>query len=116
MSKRKVRLFLADMLESIEKVQRYTAGVDFERFAGDDLLVDAVVRNLEIIGEAARHIPETLRQRYPEVPWKRVVGLRNVVVHEYFAVDVEILWAIVHKNLPELKVALQRMLNDLETE
>jgi len=80
MSKRKVQLFLvfslrrsnlADMLESIEKVQRYTAGVDFERFAGDDLLVDAVVRNLEIIGEAARHIPETVRRRYTEVPWKR---------------------------------------------
>jgi len=71
MSKRKVRLFLADMLESIEKVQRYTAGVDFERFAGDDLLVDAVVPNLEIISEAARHIPETVRKHYPEVAWKR---------------------------------------------
>jgi len=116
MSKRKVQLFLADMLASIEKIERYTAGVDFERFTGDDLLVDAVVRNLEIIGEAARHIPEQVRQRYPEVPWQRVVGLRNIVVHEYFAVDVKIVWTIVRENLPGLKVALQRMLTDLEAE
>jgi uncharacterized protein with HEPN domain len=116
MSKRKVRLFLADMLESIDKIQRYTAGVDFERFAGDDLLLDAVVRNLEIIGEAARHIPETVRRRYPEVPWKRVVGLRNIVVHEYFAVDVEIVWTIIRENLPALEDALQKMLTDLEAE
>jgi uncharacterized protein with HEPN domain len=90
--------------------------VDFERFAGDDLLLDAVVRNLEIIGEAARHIPETVRRRYPEVPWKRVVGLRNIVVHEYFAVDVEIVWTIIRENLPALEDALQKMLTDLEAE
>jgi len=116
MSKRKVRLFLADMLESIEKIQRYTAGVNFERFVSDDLLVAAVVRNLEIIGEAARHIPETVRRRYPEVPWKRVVGLRNIVVHEYFAVDLEIVWTIIRENLPALKDDLQKMLTDLEAE
>jgi len=116
MSKRKVRLFLKDMLESIEKTQRYTAGVDFERFAGDDLLVDAVVRNLEIIGEAARHIPDPVRKRYPEVPWQRVIGLRNIVVHEYFAVDLEIVWTIIRENLPALKDTLQKMLSELEAE
>jgi uncharacterized protein with HEPN domain len=74
------------------------------------------VRNLEIIGEAARHIPETVRRRYPEVPWKRVVGLRNIVVHEYFAVDLEIVWTIIRENLPALKDTLQKMLTDLEAE
>jgi len=74
MSKRKVQLFLADMLTSIEKIERYTAGVDFERFTCDDLLVDAVVRNLEIIGEAARHIPDPVRQHYPEIPWQWAQG------------------------------------------
>ncbi len=113
MSKRDVRLFLADMLESIEKIERYTRGLNFEQFAANDLVVDAVVRNLEIIGEAARRIPEALRQRYPDVPWRRVVGLRNVVVHEYFDVDLGIVWTIVRENLPTLKEFLRNMLADL---
>jgi uncharacterized protein with HEPN domain len=75
--------------------------------------VDAVVRNLEVIGEAARQIPSEVRERYPEVPWRRVIGLRNVVVHEYFAVDVEIVWTVVRQSLPELKEALRRMMAEL---
>ncbi len=75
--------------------------------------MDAVVRNLEIIGEAARQIPSEVRERYPEVPWRRVIGLRNVVVHEYFAVDVEIVWTVVRQSLPELKEALRRMMAEL---
>ncbi|WP_238569903.1 DUF86 domain-containing protein [Thermus thermophilus] len=102
------------MLESLEKIERYTAGLTFERFAQDDRTVDAVVRNLEVIGEAARQIPSEVRERYPEVPWRRVIGLRNVVVHEYFAVDVEIVWTVVRQSLPELKEALRRMMAELE--
>jgi uncharacterized protein with HEPN domain len=101
------------MLESLEKMERYTTGLTFERFAWDDRTVDAVVRNLEIIGEAARQIPSEVRERYPEVPWRRVIGLRNVVVHEYFAVDVEIVWTVVRRSLPELKEALRRMMAEL---
>ncbi len=114
MSKRDARLLLQDMLESLEKIERYTAGLTFERFAQDDRTVDAVVRNLEVIGEAARQIPSEVRERYPEVPWRRVIGLRNVVVHEYFAVDVEIVWTVVRQSLPELKEALRRMIAELE--
>ncbi|BBL82788.1 DUF86 domain-containing protein [Thermus thermophilus] len=114
MSKRDARLLLQDMLESLEKIDRYTAGLTFERFAQDDRTVDAVVRNLEVIGEAARQIPSEVRERYPEVPWRRVIGLRNVVVHEYFAVDVEIVWTVVRQSLPELKEALRRMMAELE--
>jgi uncharacterized protein with HEPN domain len=114
MSKRDARLFLADMLESIEKIERYTASLDFEQFAADDLIVDAVTRNLEIIGEAARQIPGPIRRRYPEIAWRRVVGFRNIVIHEYFAVDLGIVWTIIRKNLPALKHALQNMLADLE--
>lgn len=101
-------------MESLEKIERYTAGLTFERFAQDDRTVDAVVRNLEVIGEAARQIPSEVRERYPEVPWRRVIGLRNVVVHEYFAVDVEIVWTVVRQSLPELKEALRRMMAELE--
>jgi uncharacterized protein with HEPN domain len=101
------------MLESLEKIERYATELTFERFARDDRTVDAVVRNLEVIGEAARQIPSEVRERYPEVPWRRVIGLRNVVVHEYFAVDVEIVWTVVRQSLPELKEALRRMMAEL---
>ena len=114
MSKRDVRLFLLDMLDAIAKIDRYTRGLNFERFAQESLVVDAVVRNLEIIGEAAKHVPETMRQQYTGVKWKRVVGFRNIVVHEYFDVDIEIVWTIVKEQLPILKQVLQSMLADLD--
>ena len=81
-----------------------------------DMVLDAVVRNLEIIGEAARHLPETLRLRYHEIDWRRVVGFRNIVIHEYFDVDPEIVWTIATKHLPVLKKVLEQMKSDLELE
>jgi uncharacterized protein with HEPN domain len=112
MPKRDVRLLLADMLDAIAKVDRYAAGLSFETFEQNDLVVDGVVRNLEIIGEAARQLPHELRQRYPAVDWARVVGFRNIVIHAYFDVDVEIVWTIATQRLPELKAVLQQMLKD----
>jgi uncharacterized protein with HEPN domain len=113
MSKRDPRLFLTDMLESIAKIERYTAGLSFEQFEANDMALDAVVRNLEVIGEAARHIPPALRERYAEVEWSRVVGFRNIVIHTYFAVDVEIVWVIATQRLSELSAVLHEMLQDL---
>jgi uncharacterized protein with HEPN domain len=114
MSKRDVRLFLTDMLEAIEKIERYITGLTFEQFEGSDMVVDAVVRNLEIIGEAARQIPPDLRDQYPEIDWTRVVGFRNIVIHEYFDVDVEIVWTIATQRLSELKAVLRRMFHDID--
>jgi len=101
------------MLEAIEKIERYIVGLTFEGFEYNEMVVDAVVRNLEIIGEAARHIPEELRQRYTGVDWRRVVGFRNIIIHEYFDVDLEIVWAIATTQLGDLKAILQAMLADL---
>lgn len=78
------------------------------------MAVDAVVRNLEVIGEAARYIPENLRNKYTGVDWRRVVGFRNIVIHKYFDVDLEIAWVIATKQLQDLKKILQTMLKDLE--
>lgn len=112
-SRRDVQWYLADMLEAVRKIERYTAGLSFQQFEADDMVVDAVVRNLEIIGEAAKRIPVELQEKYTGVDWARVVGFRNIVIHEYFSVDLEIVWTIATQRLHTLKGVLQQMLQEL---
>ncbi|ADW20762.1 MULTISPECIES: DUF86 domain-containing protein [Thermus] len=114
MSKRQLRLYLTDMLQAIGRIERYLSGLDWDAFLESDLHLDAVTRNLEILGEAARHLPEEIKSRYPEIPWRRVVGLRNVVAHQYFAVDPEVVWTIAKEQVPTLKETLQRMLREVD--
>jgi len=116
MSKRSLVFFIKDMLEAITKIERYVCGLTYENFAENDMVLDAVVRNLEVIGEAARHLPQELRERYNDIDWRRVVGFRNIVVHEYFDVDPQIVWVIATQHLTELKGVLEKMLNDLGEE
>ncbi len=114
MSKRDFKIFVQDMLFSVEKIERYTSGIkSFEEFSNQDIVVDAVLRNLEIIGEAASKIPDDIRSKYSEIPWKRVVGLRNVVIHGYFVVDLKIIWTIIKEQLPSLKENLKKMIEEL---
>jgi len=94
----------------VEKVERYTSGMSLEEFRNSDMVVDAVVRNLGIIGEAARHVPFELQERYAEVPWTEMRGIRNVVVHEYSAVSVPVLWDTVKNDLPPLVPLLEEIL------
>jgi uncharacterized protein with HEPN domain len=103
-----------DVLDAIEKIERYTAGVTFDQFEANEMVLDAVVRNLEIIGEATRYLPSSLRERYTQIEWSRVVGFRNIVIHAYFAVDVEIVWTIATQRLSELKTVLTQMLEDYD--
>ncbi len=103
MSHRPISLLVADILESIEKIERYTAGLDRAAFLGDEKTTDSVVRNLEIIGEAANRIPESFTAQHPEIQWRRIVGLRNRIVHDYFGLDLEIVWEILVNELPALK-------------
>lgn len=107
MSYRTARLLLADMLDRFDRIERYIAGLDGVAFLQDSKTCDSVVRNLEIIGEAANRLPPELTQRHPEIPWRRIVGLRNRVVHEYFDVDLELVWEIVCVELPALKPLLR---------
>ena len=116
MSKRDVRLFLTDMLEAIEKIERYTEGLTLEELWENDLVADAVVRNLEVIGEAARHVPMEVRECFPEINWRQIVAFRNVVIHEYFAVDLDIVWTVAERHLPQLKRAVQKILAKLNRE
>lgn len=105
--RREASVFLADIVKACEKVSRYTEGLSQEQFRADDKTRDAVVRNLEIIGEAAKKIPDDLRREMPGVEWQRIAGLRDVLIHEYFAVDVDIVWDIVQTKVPQLFAAVR---------
>lgn len=107
-------LFLEDLIESMEIVMEYLDGLTYEEFENDRMRIDAVLRNIQIIGEAARNIPDDIREKNPGVPWGRIVGLRNIVVHAYFGVDLEIIWKIGKENIPETKPMIVRILKDLD--
>jgi len=100
--------YLEDILESCNKIVRYTNGVSFEQFTRDDKTYDAVVRNLEIIGEAAKNIPEAARVKMPGIEWKKTSGLRDVIAHAYFGIDDAILWDVVQHKVPELKHSIEQ--------
>ena len=107
MSKRDWKILFEDILESIYKIDNYTKGIDFEAFKSNSMLIDAVVRNIEIIGEATSKIPDEIKNKFSEVPWVKLKGIRNRIVHDYFGVDVEIIWKIIEKDLVELRQQIE---------
>lgn len=113
MSKRDTEILLADTIESIDKILLYTKDVSFNDFSKDDRTIDAVIRNLEIIGEAANKISETAKREIKNVEWYKIVGLRNVVIHEYFGVDINIIWQVIVNNLKPLKESIENYLKEL---
>jgi uncharacterized protein with HEPN domain len=102
-------LRVEDILEAIERIEAYTAGLTFESFAADQKTVDAVVRNIEIIGEAVGNVPEEIQRRYPAIPWSR---MRNVLIHRYDEVSLPILWQTIQRNLPPLVAPLRAILEE----
>ena len=112
MSKRDWKLFVEDILECIGKIEKYIERMKFEDFENDDKTTDAVVRNLEIIGEASKNIPDIVKTRYQNVYWKGIIGLRNRIIHEYFGVDVKIVWHIIKEELPTLRKQIDEVLKN----
>ncbi|MBX3734722.1 MAG: DUF86 domain-containing protein [Verrucomicrobiae bacterium] len=110
MSKREAKFLVEDMRAAMGKIARYIDGMSREDFLLDERTVDAVVRNLEIIGEAAKQLPSEYRARSPGIPWTQMAGMRNRIVHDYAGVDLEIVWEVVTKALPDL----ERMIVGLE--
>ena len=96
-------LYLEDILESCGKIERFTEQLSFDQFLEDEKTYDAVVRNLEIIGEAAKNIPEDVRLRYPDIEWRKIAGLRDIIAHEYFGIDDDILWDIIQNKIRSLQ-------------
>lgn len=110
MPSREWSLRVEDILEAIAKIKRYTAGMTFESFKADAKTADAVIRNLEVIGEAARNIPDEVCQRFPEIPWDKMRGIRNILAHEYFGVSLPIIWQTIKADLPPLVPLLRDIL------
>ena len=102
---------LRDMLENAQRAIQFTKGMSYETFAKDDKTVYAVIRAVEIIGEAAANIPEEVRTKYPNVPWREVKGMRNKLVHQYFGINMEVVWQTIHEDLPMLIEALKDIPN-----
>ena len=105
-------VYLEDILGAIRKIHRYTHDLPQEAFAADDKTVDAVVRNLEVIGDAVKPVPADLRATQPGVEWQKIAGLRDILIHQYFGVDADILWDIVQTKLPTLESAVTALLRE----
>jgi hypothetical protein len=116
MSRRRTALLIEDIWEALEKVERYIAGMTSEIFEKEDKTVDAVVRNLEIMGEAANRIPDDFKKKHVEVEWSQIVGLRHRIVHEYFRVDTGIIWQIVNRDLPVFKRVIRDIRKELSSD
>ena len=98
------------MFLSVEKIEKYTFGLTFEDFTKSEMVVDAVSRNFEIIGEAANHVSENIKEKHNEFPWKEIIALRNLAIHEYFGIDFDIIWKIIQNDLPVTKSRLLNMI------
>ncbi len=110
MSHRNWKFRIEDIISSLDLISEYTTGVDYNTWLTDSKTIDAVIRNIEIIGEAASHIPIEIQERYSDIPWSQMKGMRNILIHEYFGVDTEILWQTVQEDLPLLKGKIRQLL------
>lgn len=110
---RDLRLYVEDILASLDRVEQYTRGLDEQSFVENVQAQDAVLRRLEVMGEAVKNIPPAVRSRYPEIPWRSIAGLRDVLIHQYFGVNLHRTWLVVKENLPTIKAGLMRVQQDL---
>ena len=113
---RDYKLYLEDILDAIQKIEEYVQGLTYREFRESSLRVDAVLYNLEIIGEAVKHIPESIRAKHPYIEWRKIAGLRDIIAHEYFEISLGIIWDVLENKLPDLRVQIASMLTMLEEE
>ncbi|RCW72681.1 HepT-like ribonuclease domain-containing protein [Pseudorhodoferax soli] len=112
---REWRFYIDDMLQFCERVQSYTAGIAQDAFVAEAMRYDATVRNLELLGDAAMRIPEAVRAAHPEVPWRLIVATRNRLIHGYLGIDNDILWSLIHVEVPRLALQLRTLRDQPES-
>lgn len=109
MSSRDWNFRIQDILQAIDKIERFLKRMTFQQFKQNELVIDAVLRNLEIIGEASKGIPVSVKRLHRDIPWAQMAGMRNILIHKYFGVDLKIVWLTVKKYLPELRTHLTQL-------
>ena len=111
---REYSLYLKDILEAMASIEKFVAGMEFEDFKNDDRTSSAVIRKFEIIGEAIKHIPEEIRNKYPQIKWKQMAGMRDRLIHFYFGVKYDLVWHTIKDVIPKVKPIVQGILKDIE--
>ena len=106
-------IFILHIRDSINKILQYTYNISHDEFNANTMIQDAVVRQIEIIGEASKNISEELRNKFENIPWKRMIGMRNKVIHEYFGVRLNIVWDTLNDEFPSLKISIDKMISEL---
>lgn len=110
--KKDVKIFLFHILESIERIENFAGGISMDEFLKSEIIQDAVIRRIEIIGEAVKNIPNSFKNKYPDIEWKKIAGTRDNLIHDYFGVDLKLTFKIVEKDLPELKKKISKILKE----
>ena len=114
MSNRTPDLLVEDIIDSINKINKYITGIDYNKFVKDDKTADAVIRNFEIIGEASWRLPPDFKLNYSKIDWEKLRGFRNRIVHDYFGIDYEIVWNIIKTTLPEFETGIKAILEEIK--
>jgi len=110
---RKPKVYLIDIIAAMDAIEEFVKNKSFEEFKNNDLISSAVIRKLEVIGEAAKHIPEDIVQKHKEIPWKKMAGMRDRLIHFYFGVKQDLVWRTIKQDLPEIKPLIKKIIDEL---